>query len=242
MDISRSEHVALLGLGFALVVAAFVIGRGHRAQEPVVLNSQEAQTGASAARIRVHVVGEVTWPGQYLLSPGARVQDAVLAAHGPTTIADLNKVNLAAPLRDGDRVVIPRIVQPSLPAVSEGALPRESDRPSRVERAARQPPAGRSPAAAVDRSAGQAHWPPGHGSGGDAAPTVNVNTATAAELERLPGIGPVLARRIVEHREAKGLFRRLDDLLEVKGIGPKLLRRIQPWLRLDDGTEPARHP
>ncbi|HET8679494.1 MAG TPA: helix-hairpin-helix domain-containing protein [bacterium] len=47
---------------------------------------------------------------------------------------------------------------------------------------------------------------------------------------------------MVEHREAKGLFRRLDDLLEVKGIGPKLLRRIQPWLRLDDGTEPARHP
>lgn len=210
--------------------------------EPVVVSAPEPQAGASASRIKVHVVGEVTWPGQYLLSPGARVQDAILAAHGPTTIADLNKVNLAAPLRDGDRVVIPRIVQPSLPAVSEGGLPREADRPGRVERAARQPPAVRSPAGPEDRFAQRTDPPLDHGSGGDAAPTVNVNTATAADLERLPGIGPVLARRIVEHREAKGLFRRLDDLLEVKGVGPKLLRRIQPWLRLDDGTEPARHP
>ncbi len=232
----------MLGLGCALVVAAFVIGRAHRAPEPVVVSTPEPHTSASAARVRVHVVGEVTWPGQYLLNPGARVQDAIMAAHGPTAIADLNKVNLAAPLRDGDRVVIPRIVQPPLPAASEGARPREADRPGQVERAARQPPSGRSPAGPEDRSARRAQGPQDLDSGGDAAPTVNVNTATAADLERLPGIGPVLARRIVEHREAKGLFRRLDDLLEVKGIGPKLLRRIQPWLRLDDGTEPARHP
>jgi competence protein ComEA len=62
---------------------------------------------------------------------------------------------------------------------------------------------------------------------------VNVNTATADELDRLPGIGPVLARRIVEYREQHGLFRRLDDLLEVKGVGPRLLRRLESMLRLD---------
>ncbi|OFX33899.1 MAG: hypothetical protein A2Z07_02835 [Armatimonadetes bacterium RBG_16_67_12] len=62
---------------------------------------------------------------------------------------------------------------------------------------------------------------------------MNVNTATAADLERLPGVGPVLARRIVEFREAKGLFRRLEDLQEVQGIGPKLYRRLVPLLRLD---------
>ncbi|MGQ0549895.1 MAG: helix-hairpin-helix domain-containing protein [Armatimonadota bacterium] len=211
---SRSEHVALLGLGCALAVAAFVIGRAHRAPEAVVVSTPDPYASAAAARIRVHVVGEVTWPGLYLLNAGARVQDAIMAAHGPTAIADLNKVNLAAPLRDGDRVVIPRIVQPPYP------------HPARTD-------AERTPSN---------HHPPDPPAGGDAAPTVNVNTATAADLERLPGIGPVLARRIVEHREAKGLFRRLDDLLEVKGIGPKMLRRIQPWLRLDDGTEPARPP
>ncbi len=218
MNSSRSEQVALLGLGCALVVAAFVIARGSRAPEPVVVSTP----AGAAVQIRVHVVGEVTWPGQYVLNAGARVQDAILAAHGPTAIADLNRVNLATPVRDGDRVVIPRIVQPPYP------LPgRASDATSD---AARDAAGARSPP------------PPDTAPGGDATPMVNVNTATAADLERLPGIGPVLARRIVEHREAKGLFRRLDDLLEVKGIGPKMLRRIQPWLRLDDGTEPARRP
>ncbi|MGH2404175.1 MAG: helix-hairpin-helix domain-containing protein [bacterium] len=217
MTVPRSEQLALLGLGCALAVGAFVIGKGSRAPEPVVVS-----TPGVPAQIRVHVVGEVTWPGQYLMKPGTRVQDAIMAAHGPTTIADLNRINLATPLRDGDRVVIPRIVQPPFPA---------------------QAATDRAPHAhGVGPADVGGHVPPDAASGGDARPMVNVNTATAADLEHLPGIGPVLARRIVEHREAKGLFRRLDDLLEVKGIGPKMLRRIQPWLRLDDGTEPARRP
>ncbi len=161
-------------------------------------------TPAAPARIRVHVVGEVVWPGSYLVQAGARVQEAILAAHGPTPIADLNRVNLAAVLRDGDRVLVPRIVQPPYPfhlAPRAATLP--SPRPSPLQGA------------------------------GEPTSTVNVNTATEADLERLPGIGPVLARRIVQYREAKGLFRRLDDLLEVEGIGPRLFRRLQPLLRLD---------
>lgn len=55
---------------------------------------------------------------------------------------------------------------------------------------------------------------------------LNVNTATAAELELLPGIGPALAGRIVADREANGPFKSVDDLDRVKGIGPKTLDRI----------------
>src|SRR3972149_4044001 len=76
---------------------------------------------------------------------------------------------------------------------------------------------------------------PGPSPAGEAPGTVNVNTATAADLERLPGVGPVLARRIVEFREAKGLFRRLQDLQEVGGIGPKLYRRVEPVVGLAPG-------
>ena len=57
---------------------------------------------------------------------------------------------------------------------------------------------------------------------------VNVNTATAVQLEALPGIGPVLARRIVEFRSRHGPFARLEDLLQVQGIGPRLLERLRP--------------
>lgn len=61
--------------------------------------------------------------------------------------------------------------------------------------------------------------------------TVNINTATAADLEALPGIGPALAGRIVQYRAEHGPFREIADLAKVRGIGPKILERIQPFAR-----------
>ncbi|RKY63622.1 MAG: hypothetical protein DRQ08_09275, partial [Candidatus Latescibacterota bacterium] len=63
---------------------------------------------------------------------------------------------------------------------------------------------------------------------------VDVNFATEEELEALPYIGPELARRIISYRRRKGPFRSADELLEVKGIGPKILERIRPFLEVRD--------
>jgi competence ComEA-like helix-hairpin-helix protein len=60
---------------------------------------------------------------------------------------------------------------------------------------------------------------------------VDLDSASAADLDRLPGIGPVLAARIVEHRRLHGRFHHVDELLLVRGIGPRLLERLRPWLR-----------
>ena len=57
---------------------------------------------------------------------------------------------------------------------------------------------------------------------------VNVNTATASELQGLPGIGPSKAGAIIAYRSAHGPFKRVDDLVEVKGIGPKTLAKLRP--------------
>jgi competence ComEA-like helix-hairpin-helix protein len=83
--------------------------------------------------------------------------------------------------------------------------------------------------------------PPGPASDppGAAAPTqdqrgagrLDLNAASEAELDRLPGIGPVLARRIVEHRARHGRFRRVEELLAVPGVGPGLLERLRPVVR-----------
>lgn len=78
-----------------------------------------------------------------------------------------------------------------------------------------------------------------------AAGVVNINTASAAELELLPGVGPALAGRIVAHREANGAFKSVDDLILVRGIGEKSLERIRPYVTTSGATtlkEPVRSP
>lgn len=61
---------------------------------------------------------------------------------------------------------------------------------------------------------------------------VAINTASAAELEGLPGVGPVLAGRIVAHRDANGSFGTIEDLLDVSGIGEAILAQIRPFVRV----------
>ncbi len=61
--------------------------------------------------------------------------------------------------------------------------------------------------------------------------TVDLNRADAAELQRLPGIGPALAERILEHRSRRGGFGSVEELLEVPGIGPATLERLRPLVR-----------
>ena len=63
---------------------------------------------------------------------------------------------------------------------------------------------------------------------------LNINTATAAQLETLDGIGPVLAQRIVEYRETNGPFASVEGLLEVKGLGPGILEAIRPQITAEE--------
>jgi len=68
------------------------------------------------------------------------------------------------------------------------------------------------------------------------AGTININTATVDELDRLPGVGPTKAAAIAAFREKHGLFKRIDDLDRVKGFGRKLIMRIRPFVALAGPT------
>ena len=156
--------------------------------------------GAPAGRIVVHVVGAVVSPGVVVLADGARVADAIAAAGGAASDADTEQLNLARVLGDGEQVRVPHAGE-QLVAPDPG--------PS--------PPGGASGGGAAGASGGST---PGGG-------VVNINTAGAAELEALPGIGPALAARIVEYRDGHGPFASVDDLTDVPGIGPAKLEALR---------------
>jgi len=165
--------------------------------------------------VTVHVVGAVNEPGVYHLAAGARGDDALRAAGGARSNADLRLVNLAAPLVDGEQLVIPRIGErpPPTTAASHGG-------------------SGQSGGTGAGRDGSDA-------SPGNTGPTrttlpliIDINRANAEELDRLPGIGPKTAKAIVEHRTRNGPFSSVDDLLAVRGIGPATLAEIRNWVKV----------
>jgi competence protein ComEA len=74
-------------------------------------------------------------------------------------------------------------------------------------------------------------------SGAEGGALVDVNVADGATLQTLPGIGPVMAERIIAYREAHGRFHTLEDLIQVKGIGEATLEKLRPWITISDGKE-----
>ncbi|GAB4083606.1 hypothetical protein GCM10028784_02360 [Myceligenerans cantabricum] len=172
------------------------VGGGAGVPVPDAAGAGGGATGSASALsgdVVAHVVGAVRKPGLVELPGGARIADAVEAAGGPTSEADLSGVNLARPVSDGEQIHVPR----------PGETPEEP--------AAMSVPEPGDPAGAA----------PGTGE-------VDVNTADPAALETLSGIGPALARAIIEWRTANGPFASVDELDDVPGIGPAVLEGIRP--------------
>jgi competence protein ComEA len=97
-------------LALILLAGRFVLGAGTTTVAPLPSPPAETAgvTGLPAARVVVDVVGAVRRPGLYRLEQGSRIADAVARAGGATGKADLAQVNLAAPLADGEQVVVPK--------------------------------------------------------------------------------------------------------------------------------------
>ncbi len=162
---------------------------------------------AAAGPVVVHVVGQVAKPGVYRMAAGARVGDAVTAAGGATRSADLAAVNLARVLVDGEQIIVPK---PGEVVAAPGS-------------------AGSGSGAGSGVGSGGA----GAGSGtGSAGGTVSLNSADLSALDTLPGVGPVLAQRILDWRTEHGRFTNVEELGEVSGIGEKLLAQLTPKVTL----------
>lgn len=175
-------------LGCAMVIVVFLASCSQSPQ--IILEESESPAGPS--EVWVHVAGAVQLPGLYKLPGGSRVADAVNLAGGPTYDGDTDALNLAALLKDGEKVVVPIKFLSALQPFASGML------------------------------LGAPNTSPSTGTG-----KINLNSANQAELENLPGIGEVLAQRIIDYRTQRGPFRTIEDIKEVSGIGDKRFEAIR---------------
>ncbi|WP_314705942.1 helix-hairpin-helix domain-containing protein [Rothia mucilaginosa] len=186
--------------------------------------SESAQGGASGdATVRVHVAGAVNNPGVYTLPAQGRAVDAIAAASGAAADADLDRVNLAGTLSDGVQIYVPHRGETAAPAQIQ---------PNGGTANAGQ---GNAANGAAQNGASQGGTQPqpartltASGSAQKGSTPVNINTATAEELQSLPRIGPAMAQRIIAWREAHGGFRSVDELDAVPGIGLSMLENLRP--------------
>ncbi|MGN7200190.1 helix-hairpin-helix domain-containing protein [Arthrobacter sp. SAFR-044] len=160
----------------------------------------------------VHVAGAVATPGVIRLQQGSRVDDAIAAAGGPVPDADVNRLNLALVVEDGQKIYVPQRGEP-VPSAADSFESGGTD------------PGGTG---AVDAgSSGSGSNRTGQ-PGAAAGKKINLNTADAAELDMLPKVGPVLAQRIVDWRKDHGPFTSVEELDAVDGVGPKMLEALLP--------------
>ena len=201
----------IMAVAVAVVFCLLAAFWPHEREADVLKIEQQAvntESEKEEAKITVYVSGAVANPGLHEIAPGSRAVEAIAAAGGMT--ANKDKVNLAKICKDGMQVNVPR-----LSAKERRRLAAANTSASGVE-AAEQ---------------GSASYNAAQESETALMGKVHLNTATAEELETLPGVGAVTAQRIVEYRSAHG-FAKIEDLMNVKGIGQAKFKKMQPWLDL----------
>lgn len=168
---------------------------------------------AQAKTVRVQVSGAVLEPGIYDVPASCRVEEAIAAAGGLTENADSERVNLVRKVRDGMQIRVP---------VQKAA------RTNRTQRKNAQAKTGLGASTTKKSSSTRA----GAEKNNSVVQSVRINSASASELQQLPGIGPALAQRIVDTR-SRGRFASVEDLLRVPGIGKAKLAKLRDYVEVE---------
>jgi len=166
-------------------------------------------TMPTSLTVRIHVAGAVVHPGVYSVSSSARVVDAVAAAGGATSRADLERINLAQIIVDTEQVFVPsRATRTTKITVAPRLRPSRTTVPVSVPTIPGAMPIIGAPNTTM-------------------TPLINLNSATSDQLDTLPGVGPSTAKAIISYRNRKGPFGKVEDLLNVPGIGPSKVAALR---------------
>ena len=195
--------ISIITLVVIAGIAAYLIIKNSQYEEfdinEVIVNVDEKKYNGDT--IIVHITGEVKEPGVKELPTDARIADAIEAAGGVTENADLDEVNLAFVLSDGQKIYIPNKNEKEISGEKVYITAGSGNNviiEDKIE--------------------------------GEKMQKVNINEAKQEDFEQLPGIGPSIAKKIIEYREQNGKFTSINELQEVKGIGEAKFENIKEYI------------
>lgn len=200
-----------------LVIFLFIAYYNQNSEQDQKLNSmndfnslketKNQKSSLQKKEIIVHLSGAVSSPGVYKLNQQARLVDLIQAAGGLTKKADMDKLNLAEQIYDGQKIIISESEEETLKKTFlQTGLDNNGTSAVKTD--------------LYDYSSSENKV------------IININQASQSALEELSGIGPSKASAILKYREKNGFFEQKDDLLEVSGIGEKTLENIEDEIRL----------
>lgn len=158
-------------------------------------------------KIIVYITGEISNPGLYELEENSRIADCIEKAGGTKEKADINNINLATILEDGEKIYIP-------------AKDEEKAQEKTNNKSEEKNNNNITSKTVIENNVNKKNT------------KVNINTATQTELESLPGIGPSIATKIIEYRKENGKFKNIEEIKKINGIGENKYKKIRELIKV----------
>jgi competence protein ComEA len=201
-NLSNQEKITIIFLLIVIIIGiGIILYKNFNNENNLAINSpsnfseNNIMEKIEVPSVIIHISGAVKNPGVYKLKSIDRVVDAVEIAGGITERANPDAINLAALLKDGQKIIIPYKIS------NQVTVESDKNRSKNIEEV--------------------------YSSSSSPSDQININTADDNTLQSLPGIGPVLSKRIIEYRNQNGLFEVIDDIKDVSGIGEKKFEGIK---------------
>lgn len=249
MNISKKNLIIIVIVGILSLASAICgIVKNSNSSKIFIESAQPVEkTGADLAgktkdsketdsrEIFIHIIGAVKNPGIVKISSGARISDALRAAGGSKENADLEMINLAYKLEDGQQVYIPAKEESLKLKNNEKKKEKRTDSSSANSIGKLVPGAqtkSSSNLKTISDAAGGVKAYETDESNEINDGVININTADLVKLDSLPGIGPSTAQKIIDYRNTGGKFKVIEDIMKVKGIGKSKYEQIKNKIKV----------
>lgn len=207
MKILENKKFLYIIVGVIIVIIAYYIFTKEDSYIEkdlnVNINNENEKQNEIKNKIKVYITGAVKNQGVYEVEEQSRIADVIKIAGGITESASIEDINLAYIVEDGIKICIPNKGENITNDNTETYITKENNSLENQEK-----------------------------SSNPKSNKININTATQTELEKLPGIGPATALKIIEYRKENGKFKEIGDIKDVKGIGDNKFLKIKEYIKV----------